>query len=192
MSTCACGCGRTLLEFDRSFDSPVGRLAQACYARMLRKGDLPPRSCLDCGIDIKRRARRCADCSGPHAARYAREKAANHHAANRADSNWGRQVRNWSKFGLTRDGAIEALDAQGGACAICAMAIDLEPGPRTKQDKAVADHDHRTNSFRGLLCRGCNTGLGHFADDPSLLEEAARYLRYHLLLDGPSAPLKGS
>ncbi len=38
------------------------------------------------------------------------------------------------------------------------------------------DHDHRTNEIRGLLCQGCNKGLGMFRDDPMLLIRAANYL----------------
>lgn len=43
-------------------------------------------------------------------------------------------------------------------------------------EKLVIDHDHKTNEFRGMLCNHCNRGLGHFKDDPLLLEFASQYL----------------
>ena len=50
-------------------------------------------------------------------------------------------------------------------CVICGSEEDL-----------VVDHCHKTNTIRGMLCNHCNKGLGHFRDDPSLLEFARIYL----------------
>ena len=52
------------------------------------------------------------------------------------------------------------------ACVICGDTYGL-----------VVDHDHRTGRVRGALCLRCNMGLGHFRDDPELLELAALYIR---------------
>ena len=38
------------------------------------------------------------------------------------------------------------------------------------------DHDHKTGKFRGWLCNGCNTSLGHCRDNPEILRKLARYL----------------
>jgi len=59
--------------------------------------------------------------------------------------------------------------AQGGVCKIC--------GQAEKKRRLAVDHDHETGKIRGLLCTNCNMGLGHFKDNPKLLDLAAQYSR---------------
>ena len=70
---------------------------------------------------------------------------------------------------LSQEDYDAMLERQGGTCAIC--------GNKPADGETLArDHDHVTGRVRGLLCRGCNTGLGQFTDDPSRLRAAADYL----------------
>lgn len=59
-----------------------------------------------------------------------------------------------------------AIAREVDACVICG-----------DEGALVVDHDHRTGRVRGALCQRCNMGLGHFRDDPDLLEQAAMYVR---------------
>jgi hypothetical protein len=38
------------------------------------------------------------------------------------------------------------------------------------------DHDHRTDEFRGWLCRQCNTAIGGLGDDLEGVKKALAYL----------------
>lgn len=58
-----------------------------------------------------------------------------------------------------------ALD-QDNKCKIC-----------QKELKLNVDHCHKTGKVRGLLCNGCNRGIGFFSDDPVVIQSAALYLR---------------
>lgn len=74
-------------------------------------------------------------------------------------------------YGISIHDYEAMLHAQGGVCAIC--------GAAPKKKPLVVDHDHKTGKVRGLLCNGCNSGIGHFRDDITALDAAATYLRSH-------------
>jgi hypothetical protein len=79
------------------------------------------------------------------------------------------EYRNANNRGAFRsvisDAALAELKASTTQCVICGS-----------EEKLVVDHDHITGEVRGMLCNHCNRGLGHFRDDPMLLEFAAQYL----------------
>ena len=67
--------------------------------------------------------------------------------------------------GVISDALLAEIKATTKQCVICG-----------DESLLVVDHDHLTGKVRGLLCNHCNRGLGHFRDDPMLLEFAAQYL----------------
>lgn len=84
---------------------------------------------------------------------------------------------NLRKYKLTAEQFAEMFEAQGGVCAICGNGVDPD-GIRSTANLHV-DHNHVTGKIRGLLCHGCNQGIGRFKDDPERLMAAARYLKEH-------------
>ena len=68
--------------------------------------------------------------------------------------------------GAISDERLADIKATIKECVICG-----------NKEPLVVDHDHKTGRVRGMLCNHCNRGLGHFRDDPELLEFAAQYLR---------------
>jgi hypothetical protein len=75
------------------------------------------------------------------------------------------------KFGLTPEGYMQLLAAQGEKCKICG---------KSEHRRLSVDHDHVTGKLRGLLCNACNRGIGMFKDDPELLLKAIDYLKGRL------------
>ncbi len=86
---------------------------------------------------------------------------------------WRGQNKTWTKFNhllhtykITLDQFHSMCERQDFACAICGNdAIELH-----------VDHNHSTNKVRGLLCQGCNMGLGNFRDSSNRLVNAVAYL----------------
>ena len=77
-------------------------------------------------------------------------------------------------YGISWETYISLLDRQNGCCAICGVSIEALVSDKLKT--AHVDHDHETDTIRGLLCHFCNSGLGYFRDDSELLTKAVYYL----------------
>jgi len=71
-------------------------------------------------------------------------------------------------YNLT-DAEIKYLFDSYTSCCIC---FD----PFKSKRNTFIDHDHNTGKIRGLLCPSCNTALGLFKDNVSILKSAIIYL----------------
>jgi hypothetical protein len=74
------------------------------------------------------------------------------------------------KYNITLEDYKFMSDIQEGVCAICKKKC-------LTGNKLAVDHCHKTGRVRGLLCTVCNTSLGGFKDNVSLLESAILYLK---------------
>lgn len=80
------------------------------------------------------------------------------------------------KYGINLEQYQIIHDSQNGLCKICNnKETSLQPNGKVIKDLCV-DHCHKTNKIRGLLCHGCNAGIGHFNDDIKKLQSAIIYL----------------
>ena len=78
-------------------------------------------------------------------------------------------------YGLDWETYTAMYEKQKGGCAICKTPIGLY-GAEGQAPVLHVDHCHETEKVRGLLCRTCNVGLGHFKDNATVLRLAAEYL----------------
>lgn len=67
----------------------------------------------------------------------------------------------------------DMLAAQDGMCAICSTPAS------SLITRLFVDHNHTTGAVRGLLCHGCNTGIGFLRESIIHLENAISYLKKH-------------
>lgn len=81
------------------------------------------------------------------------------------------------KYNLSVAEYNQMVKQQNGLCKVCKKpetALDK----RTNKIKNLAvDHCHKTGKVRGLLCSGCNGGLGLFKDNKDALLAAVEYLK---------------
>lgn len=72
-------------------------------------------------------------------------------------------------YGISKEEARKWLSIS--SCEICG----------SSDRRMVIDHQHgTTGKVRGRLCTQCNSGLGHFKDNPDTMIKAAQYLRDRL------------
>lgn len=83
---------------------------------------------------------------------------------------YSRETHIMRKYKLSMENYNKMLKDQDNKCFICGYEFG-----QVKGDTYV-DHCHSTKKVRGLLCQGCNSGLGHFKDDTQRLAQAIKYL----------------
>lgn len=90
--------------------------------------------------------------------------------------------RQWA-YGITPEEFDRKLLEQDGRCEICSVELHLvvhhNKDGSVRSSGICVDHCHSTGAVRGLICSGCNKGLGYFKDDPVRLRAAAEYLEKH-------------
>jgi|SRR6266576_983073 len=90
-----------------------------------------------------------------------------------ANKRWRRKAtpeerRTWylkAEYGITPEQYQVLYEVQRGRCRICKCRKEL-----------VVDHDHKTGRVRGLLCNGCNVGIGRLGDTAFVAYRAYLYL----------------
>jgi hypothetical protein len=76
-----------------------------------------------------------------------------------------REVKHYRHSKIATPEEVIAMVKGKTQCEICSEKADL-----------VLDHCHATNTLRGVLCNACNSGLGNFRDNPTLMVSAMGYL----------------
>jgi hypothetical protein len=77
-------------------------------------------------------------------------------------------------YGISLDEFNQMRQEQNYSCKLCGKHEDLF-------DRGLyVDHCHDTGDVRGLLCVGCNAGLGMLGDNVEGLERAISYLKGEL------------
>ena len=74
-------------------------------------------------------------------------------------------------YGITMTEFDGLVEFQKGNCAVCFKPLEI------MNRRANIDHDHETGEVRGILCTGCNTGIGHLGDNIEGLKRALYYLK---------------
>ena len=75
------------------------------------------------------------------------------------------------EYNLSMEQYDQLLSQQNNCCMVCHKNQVLF------KKKLAVDHCHETGKIRGLLCDGCNRGLGFLKDSIEVLESAITYLK---------------
>lgn len=126
----------------------------------------------------------CRVCSNAYAREWRKKHPGRAKARDKSNNSKYRDKRSDHKLrarvGITLE-TYNDLASQRKLCAICG-------DPPADGARLCVDHDHKNGDIRGLLCHGCNKGLGHFKDDPERLRSAIAYLARPPLIKGSDLP----
>jgi len=144
-----------------------------CYKCLSNKNNMTPhrkgyRVCSTCKVE-KKYSEFNRHKSQPHGFGYCCKEC----LAKKHDPVKARTKRIKKVFGITFDDYNRMLKSQNNRCAIC----DSTATGNRRHKNLNVDHCHTTGKVRGLLCHGCNAGIGSMKDDIEILKKAIAYLR---------------
>jgi len=76
------------------------------------------------------------------------------------------RIEKYKRYGLSKEEYTKLITINDGRCHICNI-----------PSKTYIDHCHKSNKVRGILCPKCNTALGFFDDNITILLTAINYLK---------------
>lgn len=93
-----------------------------------------------------------------------------------------KQQQKMTKYGLDEDAYLELFEKQGYACGICTKKIEAYTTAAHVDHVHIEGynklkHDEKRKHIRGVLCPGCNTGIGCFGDDADGMSAALKWLQ---------------
>lgn len=169
------GHDRTGLEFDMTNAIPGSRTCAGCdETKPLTAFDARGRRCRDCRA-IERRdpvyKARQTEYRRAHRERQRLGIPASRRVLVKKDLGelYSYRAHILRRYGLTPAEFDAMVVSQSGLCDICLCQLRI----------VNVDHDHTTGRVRGLLCRGCNIGIGAFSDEPERMVSAVAYVEKH-------------
>lgn len=79
------------------------------------------------------------------------------------------------RYGCSQERYESMLVEQHNTCDLC----PVKHNPTKPKGRLYVDHCHASGKIRALLCAGCNSALGYFKDDTTVLQKALEYLKKH-------------
>lgn len=92
----------------------------------------------------------------------------------RSENGYGSRIK--YVYGITMADYENMKTKQENKCYICSTTFsETHKGGNT----ACIDHNHTTGKVRKLLCRNCNTAIGHAKEDINILKAMINYIEEH-------------
>ena len=133
---------------------------------MVNRGETPTRKCTVCGLFSDVLSKFVKDKGSKYGYRNLCLRCAQvRNNAHAGMKDWKTNHQTNKRYGVDVK-TYKRLMSSSDCCQIC-----------SKKENLCYDHDHDTMKFRGVLCRSCNSAIGHLGDTVEGLEKAVNYLK---------------
>ena len=165
------GCDNTFTTFpssNKKYCDPSCRYSDPSIAQLLNSSIKNRHNLSD--IDEENRTAQCSVCGVVDIRQRTEKKKYSGRIGWRCRG--AERARIWAKeYSKSPEDIKNLLNIQDNSCAIC--------GIKFESFNFYVDHSHTSGAVRGLLCMGCNTGIGLFQENIDSLQKAIEYLNTH-------------